>query len=343
MARKRKGELPSGNIRRQVYDYTDENGKKHYKSFTAPTRVEVNIMVEEWKKNRRGLKEDLTLAVAVERYIALKTGVLSPSTVCGYECDLRRIKRHCIGDIELKVLNNIDLQRFVSEMAVEVSPKTCVNTFGLVCSALNVFLPEFKPQATMPERKKSSVKVPEVDEVQALINHCDCLEMKLAIILAAKYTLRRGEICALTFDDINYKTRHISVNKAFVNVERRYWELKSPKTVYSYRDIVVSDDVLTAIKTLDPKRQYILGMNPDQLEHKYQYLKKKSGINVRFHDLRHHAASVMHAAGIPQRYIEAKGGWRPGSKVLTDIYQHTFEKEMSKVDEIINGTDEYRL
>ena len=166
---------------------------------------------------------------------------------------------------------------------------------------------------------------------------------KLAIILAAKYTLRRGEICALTFDDINYKTRHISVNKAFVNVERRYWELKSPKTVYSYRDIVVSDDVLTAIKTLDPKRQYILGMNPDQLEHKYQYLKKKSGISVRFHDLRHHAASVMHAAGIPQRYIEAKGGWRPGSKVLTDIYQHTFEKEMSKVDEIINGTDEYRL
>lgn len=36
MARKKKNELPSGNIRIQVYDYTDEDGKKHYKSFTAP-------------------------------------------------------------------------------------------------------------------------------------------------------------------------------------------------------------------------------------------------------------------------------------------------------------------
>ena len=28
MAKKKKGELPSGNIRIQVFDYTDENGKK---------------------------------------------------------------------------------------------------------------------------------------------------------------------------------------------------------------------------------------------------------------------------------------------------------------------------
>lgn len=343
MARKRKGELPSGNIRRQVYDYTDEAGKKHYKSFTAPTRVEVNMLVEEWRKTRRDLKEDLTLAAAVDRYITLKAGVLSPSTISGYHCDLRRIKRHRIAQIELKTITNIDLQRFVSDMAVEVSPKTCTNTFCLICSALNVFLPDFKPQATLPERQRRPVKVPEVDEVQRLIDYCDCIEMKIAIILAAKYTLRRGEICALTFNDVDLNTGRISINKAFVTVERKYWQLKTPKTVYSNRDIVVSKDVLDAINSLDRRRDYILDMTPDQLEHKYQYLKKRSGVNVRFHDLRHHAASVMHAAGIPQRYIEAKGGWRPGSKVLTDIYQHTFEKEMSKVDEIINGTDEYKL
>ena len=40
MARKKKNELPSGNVRIQVYDYTDDAGKKHYKSFTAPTRAQ---------------------------------------------------------------------------------------------------------------------------------------------------------------------------------------------------------------------------------------------------------------------------------------------------------------
>ena len=36
---KKKNQLPSGNVRIQVYDYTDEDGKKHYKSFTAATKA----------------------------------------------------------------------------------------------------------------------------------------------------------------------------------------------------------------------------------------------------------------------------------------------------------------
>ena len=32
--------LPSGSWRCQVYDYTDANGKRHYTSFTAPTKKE---------------------------------------------------------------------------------------------------------------------------------------------------------------------------------------------------------------------------------------------------------------------------------------------------------------
>ena len=49
MARKKKNELPSGNIRIQVYDYTDEDGKKHYKSFTAPTKAQAQALATEWK------------------------------------------------------------------------------------------------------------------------------------------------------------------------------------------------------------------------------------------------------------------------------------------------------
>lgn len=35
MPRKKKGVLPSGSVRVQVYDYTDDSGKRHYQSFTA--------------------------------------------------------------------------------------------------------------------------------------------------------------------------------------------------------------------------------------------------------------------------------------------------------------------
>lgn len=35
---KKKNQLPSGQFRVQVYDYTDDDGKKHYKSFTAASK-----------------------------------------------------------------------------------------------------------------------------------------------------------------------------------------------------------------------------------------------------------------------------------------------------------------
>ena len=67
MARKKKGELPSGNIRRQIYDHSelvfDENGlpvidpktgkqkkKRNYKSITAASTTDVNLIKAEIKK-----------------------------------------------------------------------------------------------------------------------------------------------------------------------------------------------------------------------------------------------------------------------------------------------------
>ncbi len=51
--RRKKNELPSGNYRVQVLDYTDVDGKKHYKSFTAPTKAEAQFLAAEWKKQGR--------------------------------------------------------------------------------------------------------------------------------------------------------------------------------------------------------------------------------------------------------------------------------------------------
>lgn len=107
---KRKGQLPSGNVRVQVYDYTDENGKKHYKSFTAASRSEAMAMANEWKQNRRQLKENMTVKRACERYIALKSGVLSPVSINGYNECIRRISRYKISDIALKQISNTDIQ-----------------------------------------------------------------------------------------------------------------------------------------------------------------------------------------------------------------------------------------
>ena len=66
MAKKGKNKLPSGNSRIQVYDYTDVDGKKHYKSFTAPTKKEAKFLAAQWLAGQAAMaEEDITLYKAV--------------------------------------------------------------------------------------------------------------------------------------------------------------------------------------------------------------------------------------------------------------------------------------
>jgi len=80
--------LPSGAWRCLVYDYTDDANKRHYESFTAASRKEAEYLAAEFtlnKKNRKRDTEQLTVKTAAEKYISVKSGVLSPSTVREYE------------------------------------------------------------------------------------------------------------------------------------------------------------------------------------------------------------------------------------------------------------------
>ena len=68
--KKKKNQLPSGSYRVQVYDYTDVDGKKHYKSFTAPSKKLAQLAAAEWQANKgkyQTTPENLTVYDAIGR------------------------------------------------------------------------------------------------------------------------------------------------------------------------------------------------------------------------------------------------------------------------------------
>ena len=80
-------ELPSGNFNAKVFDYTDANGKRHYKSITAPSKREVKQLIAEFivtKDEKKATVPDMTVGEAIDKYVSTKANVLSPSTVRGY-------------------------------------------------------------------------------------------------------------------------------------------------------------------------------------------------------------------------------------------------------------------
>ena len=137
--------LPSGNWRVQVFDYKDEKGKNHYRSYTAPTKAEAEYMAAFFKKNRppkEERKEAMTVGQAVDKYIDL-SATLSPTTLARYR-NMRAFSFPDLMDMNIEDLNdqvcqreiNKEIQRPKEQTGKPLSAKTIRNEWALISSSL---------------------------------------------------------------------------------------------------------------------------------------------------------------------------------------------------------------
>lgn len=325
--------LPSGNWRVNLY-IGMENGKRKYKSFTAPTRKEAEYQAASYRmNNERKPMCKLTLLEAAQQYIESKQNVLSPATVREYS---RAITRDfsLVFDLGIhidKITPEI-VQKGINKYALNHSPKSVRNFHGLLSAILSVYLPTIKLNTTLPQKQKSEIYVPSNDDIQKVLDFVKGTEIEKAIMLAAFGSLRRSEISPLTAEDI--KGNYITINKAMVLNKKREWVLKPPKTFSGYRTIELPQFVIDRISVNSGR---LVEMNPEMITHHFENALKKCNVpHFRFHDLRHYQASILHAMGVPDKYIIARGGWKTES-TLKNIYQHTMDKKREEVErEICN-------
>lgn len=317
--------LPSGSWRAQVFDFKDVDGKNHYKSFTAQSRREAEFLAAEYAAGKaEELPENITLYTAVTKYIDAKRGVLSPSTIRGYEA-VQRCYLKDIGRTRLSNLSNTDLQIWISNLSAEHSPKTVRNAHGLVASALDMFAPDFRLKTTLPAKKRPQLYTPSDDDIKHLLDHIAGKELEIAVLLAAFGPLRRGEICALESGDIHGNL--INVSKSMVLGPDGQWHIKQPKTYGSYRDIEFPPFVIEKCRRINGR---LIKATPDQITHRFERAVRFSGLpHFRFHDLRHYSASIMHAIGVPDQYILQRGGWA-SDNVMKSVYRNVIDLESAK-------------
>ena len=331
--------LKSGSWNVKVYDYTDEHGKIHLRSFTSKDpspagRREVEFMAAEFMANKehRDQVQDITVQEAVDRYIRAKEGVLAPGTVKGYRAIL---KQHLgpICNLSVRRITNADIQRWVSDISVGRSPKTVRNIHALLSSALTMFAPDFQIRDTLPQKVKPELHMPTDTEIRQLLEHAQGRELEAAILLAAFGPLRRGEICALEANDI--QGTRVTVSKSMAVDATGGWIIKTPKTYESYRDVDFPDFVIKRLWEVCPSEGRLIRATPDQITSRFRRAVKACGLpHFRFHDLRHYACSIMHAIGIPDQYIMSRGGWATDG-VMKRIYRGTVSDQTAAINKKI--------
>ena len=88
---------------------------------------------------------------------------------------------------------------------------------------------------------------------------------------------------------------------------------------------------------LENKTEYVTHLSERSLYGRFVHRMKMRGwTGVRFHDLRHIAASDMNKLGIPDRVAAERGGWS-NTATLQAVYQHAFTEDRIKADELVNS------
>lgn len=336
--------LPSGAWRVQVYLGTDsilqENGTvkriRKYESFTHDDKREAAKMAAEFACNmkQKSKPTNMSIGEAIDRYIASGSKIFSPTTLHGYRC-MRNNALSRLCPIKLSDLDRDTVQREFNLISKKYSPKSVHNAHGLLSAMLAIYYPDFSLKTKLPPKKKISLYIPTDEDIKRLLSSVEGSNLEIPVLLAAFGSMRRGEICALESSDIHGNC--IEVNKALVKQDRKKgsddprWVLKSPKTFSSYRSIEMPTEVIQKLEVCTGK---LVDITPDYLSTKFTQTVESLGFpKFRLHDLRHYQASILHALGVPDKYIMERGGWKTDS-TLKSVYQHTLSdksKEFSKI------------
>jgi integrase len=323
--------LPSGSWSVNQFIGMDQNGKRIYKRFTAPTKREAEYLAAEYVAKRKApVRADMKLTEAYSKYIEIKRNTISPTTVREYEHAAERDFTELMP-LRLSQITQERVQSAVNVMSATHSPKTVRNAHGLLSAVLKMFAPEIRLTTRMPQPKRAGIHIPLEAEITQLLRSIEGTELEKAVMLAAFGSLRRSECCALMRSDIDGDT--ITVSKAMVWTDDHCWTIKQPKSDAGYRSIKLPSFVIEKITAGESER--IVNIVPTTVTNYFAKALRKAGIeHFRFHDLRHYQASILHAMGIPDKYIMERGGWRTDS-TLKNIYQHAMSDKRKEVEDDI--------
>lgn len=318
--------LPSGNWRVNLY-IGMENGKRKYKSFTAPTRKEAEYQAARFAATKQeDNKSETLLSTAIEEYIKSKENILSPSTVVGY-CSILNNGLPDLFCLKIKDITQEKVQIAFNQYAINHSAKSCKNAHGLISAVLKIHRPDLTLRTTLPKGRKREIYVPDNQEVERIAKLAVGTSVYVPFLLATQCGLRASEISGLELKDVHED--YIEITQARV-AGKGGDIVKLPKSQAGFRRIPIDGELYTILlENADGER--VCRQRGVNICNNWAKFRKKHDLNksLNFHALRHHFASKCLLLGIPQRYVAELIG-HSDTAITERIYQHTFPSAMAQ-------------
>jgi integrase len=288
-------------------------------------------------------KVTISFLTYLDTWLAKMNGVLKPSTWETYDKTIhgKVFPYFKTKDIRLLDLSPSDLTDYFKYLSVNgksncsggLCEKSVKNIRGVISSALDDAVTDkyitTNPvtESHMPSFENDIEReVPQynADEIRTLLKYAKEHESHIYVfLLLALFTgLRKGELLALTWNDINFKNNMLTVNKSRTGARKAVTALvTTPKTKSSNRTIPLNDNIIDALKVERKKQQefcklsgiadnsYIIRTisgkpysNLSAINRVVNRLTEKAGLpHCTIHGFRHSVASILDDNGIPLR------------------------------------------
>ena len=214
-----------------------------------------------------------------------------------------------------------------------LAPKSILNAYSLLHTAIKAYAPDVKVEADLPQKKKAEIKIPTEAEAAAILDEARGTVMELPLLLAMWVGMRQSEIRAATWDDLDGDRLHIK--GAVVDGENGPAK-KTTKTYSGDRWVRLPVEIIDVINRTERVNEHLVQLSGKAMYARFSKMCNRLGIpHYRFHDLRHLSASVMLAAGVPNKYAQARLG-HSTDHMLKTVYQHIMATTRSEVDDIVD-------
>lgn len=302
------------------------------------------------KVGTTGTFEQLT-----ERWLALAENDLSPTTLRRYKNLLSKRILPAIGDRPVGSIKSMELDDLYQGLVrrVGLSPATVRQAHAIIRRAFRQAVlwgwitSNPAANATPPRLTKSDLSPPDLVQIGELLRAANDMDAEFArfIHIAATTGARRGELCALRWSNINFEVGTLAIERSIIEVKGGLLE-KDTKT-HANRRIALDTDTLAVfheqrvmvewrtsqIGEEVSDEAFIFSTEPDGLTpwtpgnvtKRFARVRNELGYgNMRFHDLRHFAATRLMAAGVPVRTVSGRLGHANPSTTLS-VYSHFVE------------------
>jgi integrase len=296
-------------------------------AYVPPTKMKLGGLLQEW-------------------YAGFVRTNCAPRTQQGYECVIRRHVSPVLGHYLIKDLQPRHIQAFYSDLVGHLSGQTVLHIHRVLSEALQWAM----IQNYIARNPCQLVKPPKAghrimhtlspDEVQTLMEGARSNYYYPVIYMAVSTGLRRNELLALRWRDVDMDLMTISVTRSMYKGQGQV-RFQDTKTRYSRRRVSMTPKLALFLRDYKRERQNlylelgnVLGLDdlvfanadcrpidPSVLTHNFGRIVRRAGLGVRFHDLRHTCASLMLLAGVHPKIVSEMLGHSTVAITL-DTYSH---------------------